>query len=95
MKEKRFNVGDMVTFKSEYECVNVTGKPNKYYRGGGDQGGHVGEIVRYYGYNHEMDCWGIKVNGRIVPYYMLESEFEEYTSEKKTYNGQGIKHKFI
>lgn len=95
MKEKRFRVGDTVTFKNDFECISPTGR-NTYYWGGVNCGGLRGEIVKYEDYIDEVGCYTIHVlfsGTESYQYMMLESEFLEYN--RKQYNGHGIKHKFI
>lgn len=75
-KEKRFNVGDKVTYKLRADCPG-----GKYYYGGSDQGGCVGTIESYSIYNKDQTCWRIAVtlnNSSSITYTMLESEFIEY-----------------
>ena len=93
MKEKRFNVGDMVTFKNMGECTSVNGTPNKYYYGGGEQGGHRSRIIEYGQYNDETDCWEIWVTSSMgVHYHMLEKEFMEWPhKEKKRFHMDPVK----
>jgi len=78
MKEKRFNVGDKITYKSDKDCTHKFGYEG-YYHGGDYQGGFVGEILGYHSYNEDNGCWEILVTtknrGR---YNMLECEFLEY-----------------
>ncbi len=76
--EKRFKVGDKVTYKDIKGCVNSNGTKGWYYNGGDDQGGYVGRIVRYSAYNEDMGCWLITVTTKGSLYHMLESEFLEY-----------------
>ena len=79
MKEKRFNIGDNVTYKSRKDCTSDGGAKGFYYHGGNDYGGFVGEIRDYYDYNEEKDCYNISVTIKGVDSYeMLESEFLEY-----------------
>jgi hypothetical protein len=99
MKEKRFRVGDTVTFKNDFECIYPDGR-NTYYWGGDNYGGVRGVIVRYNDYTHDVDCYTIHVSfmfseNQSYVYMMLESEFLEYNQKEKQYDGDGIKHKFI
>jgi hypothetical protein len=92
MKEKRFKVGDMVTYKSMVECVSKDGKPNTYHYDGYEQGGYRGNVINYGGYNEEMECWTIVVstnNG--TDYIMLEKEFEEYEQIKQRFRMDPVK----
>jgi hypothetical protein len=95
MKEKRFNIGDTVTFKNNFDCVSPS-RVNTYYWGGTNRGGLRGVIVRYNDYINDVGCYTIHVSFRenhLYEYMMLESEFLEYN--QKQYDGDGIKHKFI
>ena len=83
MKDKRFKVGDKVTYKNKKDCTrsDVNGTKGGYYLGGVDCGGFVGEIISYGGYYESMGCWMIVVTnneGYSKKYNMLESEFLEY-----------------
>ena len=79
MKEKRFKIGDKVTYKSKKDCVDYYGDKGYYYEDGEDQDGYVGQITHYFDYNEDMDCWKIHVRTRYgFSYSMLESEFLEY-----------------
>ena len=81
MKEKRFNVGDKITYKSNKDCVSSSGNKGFYYIGGVDQCGFIGKITGYEHYNKEMGCWMIRVtsgNPRCDVFCMLECEFLEY-----------------
>ena len=79
-KEKKFKVGNKVTYKSKKDCTSDGGGKGNYYHGGDDHGGFVGEIRYYYDYNKDMGCWKIKVTTKEkgYNYTMLESEFLEY-----------------
>ena len=78
MKDKRFKVGDEVTYKSKNDCVDK----GVYYYTGDDQDGFVGEVLKYDYYNEKMGCWKILVTTRDDgSYYMLESEFLEYDKQ--------------
>lgn len=79
-EEKRFKVGDHVTYKSHKDCYNGV-----YCYGGGDQGGYVGRIVSYGVFIHNHGCWEIDVTyrgGDTGRFTMLESEFVEYDIPK-------------
>ena len=77
MKEKRFRVGDTVTYLK---------RPDDefgYRFGGVCQGGLKGEIEEYYGGITVNGCYAILVTVPSMPghsYKMLESEFEEYNN---------------
>ena len=73
MKNKRFKVGDKVTYRFRSDC-----KDNYYRWGGDDHGGYVGTIKSYDSYEPDYNCYGIKVTSREGEYTMLESEFYEY-----------------
>ena len=85
-KEKRFNVGDKVTYKNQDDCPK-----GKYRYGGINQGGYVGTIQEYSEYQEEYSCWRIEVssNGEsaLSSYSMLEDEFIEYDASPDPYNG--------
>ena len=78
-KEKRFKVGDHVTYKSVKDCHN-----GDYCYGGGDHGGYVGRITSYDTFNSINRCWEIEVTylGENYTFTMLESEFVEYDTPK-------------
>jgi len=77
MKEKRFKVGDKVTYKSNFVFTHG------YCHGGDDLGGYVGEILEYKSFNDNRKSWEIEVTTNCgVDYCMLESEFEEYDKPK-------------
>jgi len=71
--EKRFTVGQKVTYKSKSSLL-------KGYRyGGEDQGGFVGEIKNYLEFISDAKCYKIRVTEEGgSTYCMLESEFEDY-----------------
>ena len=73
MKEKRFKVGDKVTYKSKDECIG-----GHYEYGGSDMAGLLGTIVEYLEYEPENNCYKIKVTAKHGNYGMLESEFKEW-----------------
>ena len=85
-EEKKFNVGDKVTYKNRDDCSG-----QYYHFGGDDQGGYVGTISCYNGYHEEFKCWGIEVSTNDdETYSMLECEFVEHDSPqlaKDPYNG--------
>ena len=75
--DRKFNVGDKVTYKSKDQFPD-----GKYEYGGVNQGGYVGKITSYLDFQPSKDCWKISVttsNG--CDFNMLESEFEEYDSD--------------
>jgi hypothetical protein len=77
--EKRFNVGDEVTYLSFKDCPS-----KRYAHGGTDRGGGKGEVYKYSRYNADHDCWAIVVSlpdSNELHYHMLESEFEEYLNQ--------------
>jgi len=77
MEERKFKVGDKLTYKFKKDLTH-----NYYHFGGGCQGGFVGKIREYQGYIQEKKCWEIIVETVNEPYAlcynMLESEFLEY-----------------
>lgn len=75
MKEKRFQVGDKVTYKDTNELPD-----EKYYYSGNNQKGFVGTIITYLEFKEELNCYKIEVTQEYknFNYSMLESEFEEY-----------------
>jgi hypothetical protein len=78
MQEKRFKVGDTVTYKDYYTL------PNKKYRhGGSNQAGYKGIIKRYVNYSDDYG-WTIGVTTNSSSYDMLESEFEEWDNPTTT-----------
>lgn len=71
--EKKFAVGDKVTYKSHSDLGRV------YRFGGGDQGKKEGTVLAYLEFQPEYDCYKIKVTTpHGTEYGMLESEFYEY-----------------
>jgi hypothetical protein len=71
--EKRFSVGQKVTYKSDSSL------PRGYRYGGEDQGGFVGEIKNYVEFVSDYNCYKIGVTEKKGSVYsMLESEFEDY-----------------
>jgi hypothetical protein len=71
--EKRFSVGQKVTYKPDSSL------PRGYRYGGKDQGGFVGEIKGYVEFVSDYNCYKISVTEKGGGVYsMLESEFEEY-----------------
>jgi hypothetical protein len=75
MKEPRFKVGDIVTFKGKHEMPG-----EKYYYRGDCQEGVKGKIVYRDGNNSVEVEFISKVDGRPRQYTMLENEFKEYDS---------------
>lgn len=74
MEERKFKVGDKLTYKFKKDLTH-----NYYHFGGGCQGGFVGKIREYQGYIQEKKCWQIIVETRSgIDYSMIESEFLEY-----------------
>lgn len=81
MKERRFNVGDKVTYKKLDDCRHKDGNPGYYY-GGDEQGGFVGTVTEVRYYNERHDCYKIEVTSRNDwSFTMLEREFLEYDQE--------------
>ena len=79
-KEKRFKIGDKITYKPMKDCTHYDGRKNSYYFGGNEQEGHVGKIVNYLSYVEYKECWRIHVTTiKSGSYGMLECEFIEYT----------------
>lgn len=73
MKEKRFNVGDRVTFKSLDECGG------RYRFGGDDRDGFKTSIIQHLIYREDDGSWEVVVESKGGNNYtMLESEFREY-----------------
>ncbi len=71
--EKKFAVGDKVTYKSHSDLGRV------YCFGGGDQGKKEGTVLAYLEFQPEYNCYKIKVTTpHGTEYGMLESEFYEY-----------------
>jgi hypothetical protein len=71
--EKRFSVGQKVTYKPESSL------PKGYIYGGINQGGFVGEIKDYVEFVSDHNCYKITVTTKEESSYsMLESEFEDY-----------------
>jgi hypothetical protein len=71
--EKRFTVGQKVTYKS----TSSLGRDYKF--GGEDHGGFVGEIVEYREFLSDRNCYKIRVTSKDpTSYTMLEDEFEDY-----------------
>lgn len=83
-KEKRFKIGDKITYKPMKDCTHYDGRKNSYYFGGNEQEGHVGEILNYLSYVEDKQCWRIVVSNRQGVYSMLESEFENYDNQPKS-----------
>lgn len=76
MKEKKFKIGQSVTFKKKSECSSQYRSSNAYYFGGDDYGGKIGKVTNYKEFVNSRDCYKIEVYP--PGYVMLESEFEEY-----------------
>jgi len=71
--EKRFSVGDTLTFKSRRECGG------SYCYGGDCQGGETGIVICYFG--DAPNEFGYKLKLKLknsYGYVMRESEFREY-----------------
>ena len=81
-KERRFNSGDIITYRSRRDCGD-----RRYYFDGSEQGGKKGKIIRYTTYNSCVDCWEINVSTESDGNYtMLELEFEEYHKPQEINN---------
>ncbi len=79
MKDKRFKVGDYVTYKYEKDCRNTTKGSGIYRYGGNCQGCFQGKITSYSDFNAGESCWEMSVTTRDdSSYTMLEQEFMEY-----------------
>jgi hypothetical protein len=77
--EKKFKIGQEVTYKSKEEC-------GEYFYGGLESGGYVGIISDYLEYIPEKGCYKIRVSSNEGHNYsMLESEFREYDAVEKQY----------
>jgi hypothetical protein len=72
--EKRFEIGDRVTYLSISEI-------GSYEFGGYCHGGQVGTIEAYGDFIDSAGCWEIVVTAQSTTYYMLESEFKEYLDQ--------------
>lgn len=71
--EKKFAVGDKVTYKSESDLGR------QYRFGGGDQGKKEGTVLAYLEFQPDYNCYKIKVTTlHGTDYSMLECEFYEY-----------------
>ena len=68
MREKKFNVGDTVTYK----------QLSKYFFGGQPPKDLKQTIISYGSYVSGIGCYEICVTHDTGPYSMLEKEFEEY-----------------
>ena len=80
MKDKRFNVGDKVTYKNMEDCGT-----HGYYRFWGEnKHNDVGEIVGYIRYDDTHNCWIICVVCDKHRLHMLECEFMEYGKQLTT-----------
>jgi len=82
MKERKFKVGDKVTYKSINDCKGqfyIKGDHGKYYWGGVEQNGFVGTVKGCDSYIEDKDCYRLEVTCREGgSYSMLECEFVEY-----------------
>jgi hypothetical protein len=80
--ERRFKLGDTVTFKSFKEA-------GFYSHGGFDQGGVVGEVVDIHD-ELRSNSWQIRVrfcsreDNQLITYTMLECEFVEFDNVTST-----------
>lgn len=81
MAEKRFQIGDKVTYKYRKDLPG-----HKYKFGGSCVGGFVGEVRHYGVYSESSNCYEISVTTKGGHYNMLESEFVEY--DQSTVNGE-------
>jgi hypothetical protein len=79
-KEKRFSVGDTVTYKTN----------RSYYYGGMAPTKLEQKIVGYGDYNTIKECYAITVTHDGNGYLMLESEFEEYDNVTKEVSNYSI-----
>lgn len=72
--EKKFKVGDKVTYKSHSDLGRV------YRFGGGDFGGKEATVLGYLDYDSEYKCYKITVTvpSSTLNFSMLECEFHEY-----------------
>jgi len=83
--ERRFNVGDKVTYKKRSDCKDENGHKDVYYNRGDCQGGFVGEVTEVEHYIKSMNCYYIDVTTRTGGTYgMIESEFLEYDRDKES-----------
>jgi len=74
VEEKRFKVGDKLTYKFIKYLPD-----GKYCDGGSCQGGFIGKIKEYRRYSNQRKCWSILVESRDSFHLsMLEDEFIEY-----------------
>lgn len=80
MKERRFKIGDKVTYKCKDDCRSqYNDADHEYYWGGCDQYGYVGTVQRCDNYIEDKNCYRLEVTCREDgSYAMLECEFEEY-----------------
>ena len=77
-KDRRFEVGQKITYKSRKDCIHKRGHSD-YYHGGNNQEGYVGTIISYGSYIPERGCYNIVVSSKgDYGYSMIESEFLEY-----------------
>lgn len=84
--QPRFKVGDKVTYKSKDICRRRE-TIGRYYFGGNDQDGYVGEVKSILGFIDEVNCYKISVSCDQGTYAMIESEFIEYDIPTKPKNG--------
>ena len=76
MREPRFKVGDLVTYKRHKDC-----KGGKYYFGGAEpkEGERQQAILDYLDFSESRGCCEIRVNHpKDSVYLMYEDEFEEF-----------------
>jgi hypothetical protein len=85
MQDKKFSIGQKVTFKPRSLCKNRSGE-KLYMYGGVDQGGVVGTVSEYGSYQSIHECWDVYVTFRGNTYVMIESEFYEYDSIKPEFS---------
>ena len=83
--QKKFKAGDVLTYKSVKDLHE-----GKYFHGGKDYGGETGELLYYNNFNETRGVWNMQVSypkadgsKSTNSYNMLESEFEEFDSEKE------------
>ena len=63
-KEKRFKVGDKVTYLSHAESVSLKLRDDHleaYRYGGEDRGGIIGQVLTYHEYNEKAKCSNIVI----------------------------------
>ena len=95
MKERKFKIGDKITYKSNHLCNwQYSDEHGEYYWGGDNQEGYVGTITNYNSYIESKDCYKIEVTAKDRDTYtMLECEFKEYDHkpEYKSLVGRWVK----